>query len=381
MFDDLFRIRAVFFLQPVALGAWFPRIAEVQARLGIGEAELAIALIGMPAGLLLTLLLGDRIASWLGVRRLMILSLVAFIVVMPLPVFMPGIVTLFAALALVGSSLALIELSMNVSADQIERTSGKLIMSSCHGFWSSGVLLGSLISWGLASLGFGPSASLVIVSAIVLLPAFWVVLGFSALVSPEPKPTVDGETQKPGFALIMVCVFALGISMTEGAMADWSSVYLTQVFEASPAMAGFGYSLFAAMVAVGRFSGDFLRARFEMVALALGACLVAATGVLLLTVAPHYLVAGAGFVLVGLGVSIGFPFAVTAAAQKPGKSPAANVAQMTQIALLGFLIGPLLIGFVAEVAGMRVGILMLLPALVLSTLLARSLISGKTQTV
>lgn len=377
MFDDLFRIRAIFFLQPVTLGAWFPRIAEVQARLGIGEAELAIALVGMPTGLLLTLLLGDRIASRLGVRRLLILSLIAFIVVMPLPVFMPSVVTLFAALAVVGSTLALAELSMNVTADEIERSGDRLIMSSCHGFWSTGVLFGSLMSWGLAGVGFDPSASLVTVSALILLPAIWVASGLSAAELPKIDEVAKAGKQRPGFALIIVCVFALGIAMTEGAMADWSSVYLTKVFDASPGMAGFGYSLFAAMVALGRFSGDFLRARFDMTLLALGSCLMAAAGILLLTLAPHYLVAGAGFILVGLGVSIGFPFAVTAAAQKPGKSPAANVAMMTQIALLGFLIGPLLIGFVAEVGGMRVGILVLLPALGLSAVLARGLVAPK----
>lgn len=378
MFDSLFRIRAVFFLQPVALGAWFPRIAEVQTRLDIGEAELAIALIGMPTGLLLTLLVGDRIASRIGVQRLLMLSLLAFIILMPLPVFMPSVATLFAALALVGSALALVELSMNVTADEIERAGDKLIMSSCHGFWSSGILFGSLLSWGFASVGFNPATSLTVVSALTLLPAVWFASGLPKASKTHDAADTADSGQKPGLALIVVCVFALGISMTEGAMADWSSVYLTKVFETTPAMAGFGYSLFAAMVAVGRFSGDFLRARFDMTLLALCSCLLAAGGVVLLTIAPHYLIAGVGFIMVGLGVSIGFPFAVTAAAQKPGKSPAANVAVMTQIALLGFLIGPLVIGFVAEVAGMRLGLLMLLPALLLSAMLARGLVSARS---
>jgi MFS family permease len=157
--------------------------------------------------------------------------------------------------------------------------------------------------------------------------------------------------------------------MTEGAVADWSAVFLRGEFSRSTAEAGIGYSVFALMVALGRFFGDALKRRFGPVNLARGAGGLAVAGMLVLVLGDSFYVALLGFGLIGIGVSVGFPLAVTAAAGQPDRPAAASVAILSFIALLGFLVGPPLIGLVAQLTGLRFGLATLVPPLVLSLLL------------
>jgi MFS family permease len=169
--------------------------------------------------------------------------------------------------------------------------------------------------------------------------------------------------------LLGICFFTLGITMTEGAIADWSAVYLRDVFGSDAALAGLGYSLFALTLALGRFVGDRLKARFGAVSLARVCGVLALAGILVVVTSPAHYVTLIGFALVGLGASVGFPLAVTAAASLTDRPAASSVAVLSFVALIGFLVGPPLIGFVAEVGGLRVGLAMLLPGLVLSLVL------------
>ncbi|KZL07820.1 MULTISPECIES: MFS transporter [unclassified Pseudovibrio] len=371
---DVNLIRGVFFLQPIALGAWFPRIAEIQQRLQVSEGEFALALVGMPVGLLFMLMFAGRLTEKFGARQLLIAGLFAFICLMPLPTYAESILQLFVYLAVVGSALAFVELCMNVIADKTERKSGQLIMSGCHGLWSLGVLVGSLISSGFSWVGYGPSESILMASGMALLPALFTSYSLTEGREPDIAEKSESGFQMPSGALIAVCFFAFGITMTEGAIADWSAIYVTDLFDLSAGYAGIAYSAFALMVTFGRLTGDWLRSRVDVQIAAAGIVILALIGVGILVISPNYAVSLLGFGLVGLGVSGGFPLAVTAAAEKPGRSAAVNVGLMTQIALGGFLVGPLVIGYAADHLGIQGGFMLMLPALVLSLLMSRSLI-------
>ncbi|SDR26949.1 MFS transporter [Pseudovibrio sp. Tun.PSC04-5.I4] len=371
---DVNLIRGVFFLQPIALGAWFPRIAEIQERVQATDGQFALALVGMPVGLLFMLMFAGRLTEKFGTRQLLVAGLFAFICLMPLPTYAESIVQLFVYLALVGGALAFVELCMNVIADKTERKSGQLIMSGCHGLWSFGVLVGSLISAGFSWAGYGPSESILMVSGIALLPAVFTSYSLNEGREPDVAEKSKDGFQMPSTALIAVCFFAFGITMTEGAIADWSAIYVTDLFGLSAWYAGIAYSAFAMMVTFGRLTGDWLRTRVAVEVAAAGICVIALVGVGILIVSSSYMISLLGFGLVGLGVSGGFPLAVTAAAQKPGRSAAINVGLMTQIALGGFLVGPLVIGYAADHLGIQGGFILLLPALALSLIMSRSLI-------
>ena len=162
--------------------------------------------------------------------------------------------------------------------------------------------------------------------------------------------------------------------MAEGASADWSAVYLTNVFATTGGAAGLGYTAYALTMAAGRFSGDWLRVTIGPVRLVQYCYVVAALGVLLLATSPHYLVSIIGFALIGIGGSVGVPLAVSAAASVGGRSPAANVAMVTLVSLIAFLAGPPLIGYLAEHFGLRTALgIAMLPAFLTGLLLAGSL--------
>ena len=317
--SDISLIRASFALQPIVLGAWFPRLPQVQERLDLTTSELALALIGLPIGLLVFLFIGGRLAERLGTRRSMVGGHAAFLLVMPLPAFAPTGATLFVALICAGLTLAAAELALNVTADKIEKTSGRMIMAGCHGFWSVGVLFGSVLGTSFAALGTTTGISLALVSAVLALPLLSACLIMKDYSLATPSREKSDEGPRVSTALLIVCFFAFGIALGEGAMADWAAIYLTDVFEATAGPAGFGYTVFALMVATGRFFGDTIRHSIGLKATAQVFCIGAIVGAILLVFAPTLPIAFVGIALFGLGVSVGFPLAVTAASAAPGR--------------------------------------------------------------
>ena len=371
----------VFFLQPVAFGSWLPRIPDVQDALGLGPAGLALALLGLPCGTLLTLPFAGPIVGRIGPRRTLMIGFVLYTLAVCLPALATSPMVLFACLMLAGSSISFVELGLNVQADAVEKSTGSLIMSTSHGFWSLGIMTGSLIGSGLAAIDLTASLSIPLVAVVVLPIALLAALRLpDAAPQPHHDQTTKGSAWSlPSPALLGICLFVFGITMTEGAMADWSAVFLRQVFGADGGTAGLGYSLFAMMVAVGRFGGDRLKARFGAVSLARSAGLLALGGVAILLVASNTAFALAGFAVIGLGVSVGFPLAVSAVASLTDRASSTNVAVLSFIALLGFLVGPPVIGFIAEHVAMRIGLATLLPMLAISLILTGQLSRGRGQ--
>ncbi|SFS16796.1 MFS transporter [Yoonia litorea] len=370
--NDVAAIRWVFLLQPLILGAWFPRIPQVQQTIGLSEGALAFALIGMPIGLLIALSFGSKIAERLGSRSLLTLGLGGYVILMPIPAFTTSWLTLFGTLMLAGVAMAIAQLSLNVTASEVEERSDKLIMNGCHGFWSVGVLCGAIIGSFMAGLAVQPGPALVgvaVLSGGPLLYAARAITDFDL----KSNDAVGAPTKKPSRQLINIALFGFGAATTEGAMADWLAVFMTNTFSAAPGIAGASYAVFALCLAAGRFSGDSLKARFRVEALAQALVMLALAGLFVAIASPVLWLSFFGVAMIGFGVSIGFPVAVSAASALKDRSSAANVAVLTQITLCGFLVGPPVIGLIAEASNMRIGLAGLVPALLLAFLMAPAL--------
>jgi MFS family permease len=364
-------VMLVFFLQPIAYGSWLPRIPEIQAGLGLGPAALALTLLGMPLGTLLTLPFAGRIVGRIGARQTIIVGFVYYAIAASLPAFAPNPVSLFIGLVFAGSAISFLELGLNVEADAVEKATGTLIMTKSHGFWSVGIMVGSLVGSALAGLGMSPQWA-ILAAALATLPlgiATGLALPPAAPEPPRPASVEGRKWSLPSPALIGVCLFVFGITMTEGAMADWSAIFLRDALNAEGGTVGLGYAVFAFMVAAGRFGGDTIKARLGAVGTAQLCGVLAVVGAGLLYIAPTVTVALIGFSIIGFGVSVGFPLAVTAAAGIGDRPASANVAVLSFVALTGFLIGPPMIGFVAEVSDIRIGVACVVPFLLLSLFL------------
>ena len=377
-------VMLVFFLQPLAFGSWLPRIPEIQARLGFGPAELALALLGLPVGTLLTLPFAGPFVARIGARQAIRVGFCLFLTAVCLPAFAQNIYWLFGGLLLTGMTMSVLELGLNVMAAETEAHLRAAIMSTCHGCWSLGMAAGSLVGVGFAARGLAPQWS-VPVAAIMVAPCALAVARLLPAWPAEPHPEGEARPRSgifvPGPVLAGICLFAFGGTLVEGASADWSAVFLRDAFGADVAAAGIGYSIFAGLLTVGRLLGDFMKTRWGAVAVARSCVATALIGVACVVLSPAYPVALLGFGLAGFGVSVGFPLAVTAVAGLGDRPAAANVAMLSLITLASFLLGPPVIGLIAQHAGLRAGFGVLLPGLAASVALAGLLSRGAAMRV
>lgn len=364
-------IMAVFFLHAVGLANLWPRIPDLQAKLGVGPGELSIALLGLPAATIFAVPFAGGLISRFGARQMLTLALPLTTLSIALPGWSFDVVTLFATLFVIGLTYPVVDIAMNVEADRIERGGGRRIMSTCHGCWSIGAVAGGLVATGFLRLGVPTSWHLLIV-ALAILPL--------ALLIPRALPEVGRSPATgrlaftiPSRGILGLCFFLFGTLTVEVTARSWGAVYVSDVIEAAPVYAGLVYSAFALAMAVGRFAGDALVDRFGPVLVARASCLVAFAGLTLVVFAGSPVEVVIGFAMAGIGVATGFPLSATAAAGRGDRPPAVNVASLQVVGVGAFLFTPPLVGGLAELAGLRVGIAIVLPMILASLILAGEL--------
>ena len=258
--------------------------------------------------------------------------------------------------------MAFLQVCLNVYAGRLEKQLGALVMNRCHGLWALGLMAGPICITLLSDLS--PIVAVALVAGISGSIAVYFALQLPRLAGDEGQiaPPRRKLHQVPK-ALFAISVYALAVAMAEGAMSDWAAVYIAERLPDSGRIAGLAVSIFAGMLAAGRLSGDFLKARLGAVRLARMTLLIAITGVLCLVIPLPVFMAFIGFGLVGAGASVGFPLGVSAVAALDDTYEGANIAIMSSITIAGFLVGPPTIGFLAEAFDLRVGLAALLPGL------------------
>lgn len=364
---------AVFFVQPIQLGIWLSRVAETKLDLGLSSSELAIGLLGMPIGLLPSLYFAGRVVDRIGPRRTLLWLFPPMLLAGVLPGLATGLAPLFGALFVLGGFLAFSEVALNVFAARTEKALGKSIMNRAHGFWSLGIMAGSFIGVQLAGMQVTTANSLQI-GGLCLLP----LVMFVAYVLPDigaPTASVENVQQLPPIpkALYLIVLIVFGATIVEGAMIDWATVYMRDVAEIVAGREGLAVTVFAGFVTTGRFLGDAVNTRFGPVILARMCIGCAIVGIAVLASNLGTSISYLGFALVGLGVSTIFPLGVSACAAHSDAGEARNVSVMTFGALSGFLIGPPIIGFMAQATSLNLAFALLLPFLVVSFILAHRL--------
>ena len=373
------QVMGIFFIQPVVFGVWLALIPEVQSGLNLDKSQLALGLMGAPTGMLMTLPFAGKAANTFGIRKILYVGFPVFFLSITLIGLVDGLYSLFLVLFLVGVSMSLLELALNVHAGRVEKHTRRVIMNRCHGFWSLGIMTGSLLGSALHSES--TVLIILIMCASALFPVAWLLcLGLPSYenITDVEVPPVFVIPQFPAI-LIYICVFAFGITIIEGAMADWASVYVKEMLGPEAQGTGYGFGLFAAFMALGRFFGDYLKIKLGTKIVARVFVILAILGLIILVTADDLWLALVGFALTGMGVSIGFPLAVTSAASIDDKREASYVAFLSLIALIGFLVGPPIIGFLANVTNLKTGFIMLFPGLLLSLFMSSKLISSKTE--
>lgn len=363
----------VFFAQPIHMGLWLSRVAEVQTTLGLTKAQLALALLGMPSGLLPSLYFAGRTVEKLGPRRALLIVFVPMLLAGILPSLASGTASLLVALFIFGVILPFAQVSLNVFAAQVEKKFDVKIMNRAHGFWSMGIMAGSLIGVQLAALGLTAAPSLIITAAILTPILIVIAYALPQIKTAQPKTKAQNALPQIPTAVWLIAAVVFGATIVEGAMIDWATVYMREIADAISGSEGLAVTVFSGFVTLGRFMGDALNRRFGTVFLVRLCIGSAISGLLVLVAGLGVASAFLGFALVGFGVSTIFPLGVSATAALSDNGEARNVSVMTFGALSGFLVGPPMIGFFADTFSLSTAFLLLLPGLMFSFWFAQRL--------
>lgn len=356
----------VFFANGMGIGAWAAAIPPIKAALALSDGQLSLALLALAAGAVVFMPLSGPLTPRLGgTGRTTRLAALAFAVALAFPTFMPALPLLVATAFVLGACNGLLDVAMNAHATTVERRWGSPIMSSFHASFSVGGLVGAGLGAALLYLGL-PTAAL-------LVPAAAVVLALMLTAVPALGPGDRGEAGGPGLArperaLVGLAAVALFCLLAEGAMIDWSGLYLTTA-GASPAGAAAGFASFSATMVVGRLLGDRIVEALGGPRVIAWGSLLAAAGLLFAVAIPEIPAIVVGYALVGLGLSNVVP-AVFSAGGRLGSSPAAGIAAVATAGYAGFLVGPPLIGAVAAASSLRLGVAVMAAAVVVAALIS-----------
>jgi len=361
-------VTALFLANGSGIGLWAATIAPIKIEHGLTDLELSIVLLAFAIGAILTMTITGHIQARYGSARVALITGLAYAVILPVPTLMPNLWSLAAAILVFGACNGAMDVSMNGHGAVVERLHDRPIMSSLHAAFSLGCLLGSAVGSAILAVGFGPMATMGFAGAFALV---MVVASATSL----PFPVVGHGEPSVGFALPSRAVMLVGslaflCMFAEGAVADWSGVYLVSSAGASTATAAWGYSGFALAMTIGRVTGDRIvhslgTARVVTLGAALGAV---GLGITLLL--PKVEVAMVGYALAGIGIANIIPVTFSAGGRAVRGHPAVGVAMAATCGYAGFLLSPPIIGVFANAFGLRVGLISLAVAMLIIALAA-----------
>lgn len=363
-------VSAVFLLNGFVFATWVSRIPAISDKLSLSSGEVGTALMALAAGAIVAFPLAGRLIDARGSAVAIQVTGFSYLVVFPLAAVAPRLLILIPALFFFGAGNGSLDVSMNAQGSEVERAAGKSIMTSLHGFFSVGALLGAGAGALAAQFGLPTLAHFLIVSllgiALLARTRTW-------LIPDEPKPLAV-ETQPafvfPARALLPLGALACCASIGEGAMGDWSGLYLHDYLGTTKGYAALGYAAFSVAMVLGRFFGDRVVERVGPATMVRVGGIVAAVGLGIATLIndpPAMLV---GFAAIGLGLSAIYPLVFSAAGNHPTLPSGRAVAGTATIGYTGFLAGPPILGWIAQFTSLRAIMVAVVVLAVLAALLA-----------
>lgn len=343
--------RAQFFASGFIFATWGVHIPTVKTHYGVTEAELGLAMLAAGMGALLGLTQASRWIGRYGARTTAGPCGAIYALLLAGLLVMPGYAALLGLLAAFGIVTSVFDVAINTEAAELELRNGRPLMSGMHGMFSLGGMAGAVTGSAALAAGMAPQSHLMLVASamavMVVLAAQWML----------PREATAFAANNEGFRLprgalvILGVLAALGL-IAEGAIYDWSVLYLKQELGSPQQQAALAYASFSAAMAATRFCGDAMRARFAPAVLLRGSALLAAASMTLVLLTDAPWLALVGFAGVGAGFANVVPILFAASARVPGIEPARGIAAVSAAAYLGFMAGPPVIGFLAEVSSL-----------------------------
>ena len=348
--------RAVFFIGGFGTASWAPLVPLFKSRLAVAEDILGMLLLCIGFGSLLTMPLAGVAAARFGCRRVLVVGSSLFALALLGLCTVDSVAQAIPVLLLFGALLGLLDVSMNIHAILVEKASGRRLMSGLHAMWSVGGLAGAGLFGIWMRLGLTPLAATFCSAAII-----WGLLGIAGRYLLPSGGSRDGAS---AFAVPRGIVAFIGVIcciafLVEGAMMDWSGVFLLSVKQQDASLAGSAFAVFSAAMLTMRLSGDWLTMHIGGRRLLLGGSLLAAACLLLVVLAPGLPLVYAGFFGAGLGIANVVPVFYSILGRQTVMPIPLAVAAVSTLGYMGILMGPAVIGLVAHQTNLEMAFLLL----------------------
>lgn len=345
-------VSVFFFCQGICFASWASRIPDIKTTLQLSEAALGSILLALPAGQLTMMPFSGKLVTRFGSKYVLRLASAGYALTLILIGSTTSSWQLALSLYLFGLTGNLCNISVNTQAVNAEHLFGRSILASFHGVWSTAGFTGALVGLLMMRLELLPVYHFMIVSAIVI------TLNISfqkyLIITPVSRSASSFKRfQFPKGLLLQLGLIAFCCLSAEGCMFDWSGVYFKEVVEVKGELVSLGYASFMVMMATGRFTGDKLAERFGRKKMVQLSGVLIFSGMMIAVLLPNIIFATIGFMIVGFGVSSIIPLVYSTAGKVKEVASGIAIATVSGVGFLGFLMGPPLIGYIAELAGLR----------------------------
>lgn len=349
-------IAANYFVAGLIFASWASRIPDIARSLRLDDGTLGAALFAIPVGQMAMMAVSGYLTGRCGSGRMLVAGITAYAAVLNLIPAASGFLGLFGVLVLFGASANLVNIALNTQACDAETLYGRNIMASFHGIWSLGGLTGGMVGMAFAHCSDDITAHFLTVG----------ILGIATVAVSAGRFAADRKNEATGKhrpllskidkALIFLGIMGFAGMFCEGTLFDWSGVYFATVVRPSDGLIRLGYVTGMGMMTLGRFIADGLTTRYgtDAVLKTSGCCI--AVGLLMLSVFPSLIPATLGFMLVGMGISSIVPICYSLAGHHGKFTASTAITIVSSVSFLGFMIGPPLIGFIAQASNLRIAL-------------------------
>jgi MFS family permease len=335
--------RIAFIANGLAFASWAPIIPFAKANTGVDEAALGLLLLCLGIGSVVSMPITGWLCARHGTRPMILISAMIMACALPFLAYLVEYWALAITLLIFGAAIGTLDVAMNIHAAEVEKRSGRALMSGFHGMFSVGAICGAGFVTLLISYGVAPLIATLCVMGSVIIAILWVQSHYLLTKSDASEPF------RPPSGIVKWLALLAGIAfLIEGAIMDWGALLMIERAVFSMEQAALGYIAFSITMVIGRLSGDYIVPRIGRRAILLGGGTLVVLGLIAITTLPFPALNLIGFAVIGLGAANLVPVVFSAAGQQSDMDPNMAVASVTFVGYAGILLGPAIIGFGAQ---------------------------------
>ena len=353
--------RIGYFIAGFGLSVWAPLVPYVRRNISMSDATFGLMLLCIGVGSLCCMPISAALTNRFSIRRCLFVMTLLLLIALIGMAMAPSLWLLGIALFAFGGSLGVLDVILNIQGLSIENRANRSMMSNFHGMFSLGTIVGAGSMIVLLMLGLSALLSTLVVVGLILILSLYAVTGYL------DERTLRGEDafMWPNGWILLVGLMCFIVYLAEGVILDWSALFLIEEKQIATAQAGLGYASFAVLVALGRFLGDALVEMFGRVRIITGGGLLAAGGIVLSILSPHWGLALVGYALCGLGCANVSPVLISSLSKQTHMPTHLAITAATTIGFAGVLAGPAMMGAVAHYSSLSSAFAVLAAALLI----------------